>query len=93
MGMKLSFDEILLLVKDKQFKESLKYINKLISENGDNFNYFHLKGTLEFNIGEFSNASTSFSSALELKKNDYNIHHLRGITYYNLNKFSEAKKI
>ncbi|MDA7469470.1 tetratricopeptide repeat protein, partial [Candidatus Pelagibacter ubique] len=90
--MKLSFDEILLLVKDKQFKESLKYINKLISENGDNFNYLHLKGTLEFNVGEFSNAITSFSSALELKKNDHNIHHLRGITYYNLNKFSEAKK-
>ena len=90
--MKLSFDEILLLVKDKQFKESLKYINKLISENGNNFNYLHLKGTLEFNVGEFSNALTSFSSALVLKKNDYNVHHLRGITYYNLNKFSEAKK-
>jgi tetratricopeptide (TPR) repeat protein len=92
MSMKLSFDEILLLVKDKQFKESLKYINKLISENGDNFNYLHLKGTLEFNVGEFSNALISFSSALELKKNDYNVHHLRGITYYNLNKFSEAEK-
>ena len=90
--MKLSFDEILLLVKDKRFKESLKYINKLILENGNNFNYLHLKGTLEFNVGEFSNALTSFSSALELKKNDYNVHHLRGITYHNLNNFSEAKK-
>ena len=66
--MKLSFDEILLLVKDKQFKEALKYINKLISENADNFNYLHLKGTLEFNVGEFSNALISFSSALKLKK-------------------------
>ena len=90
--MKLSFDEILLLVKDKQFKESLKYINKLIFENSDNFNYLHLKGTLEFNLGEFSNALISFSSALKIKKNDFNVHHLRGITYYNLNKFNEAKK-
>ena len=90
--MKLNFNEVLLLVKDRKFEEAIKYLNQLIKDDGENFQYYHLKGTLHFNIDELSEAIKSFSSALDINKKDSNIYYLRGVSHLKSGKYTEAKK-
>lgn len=90
--MELNFNEILLLEKDRKYQESLVHLNRLIDKEKNNPNYYHLKGTLHYNLDEFSDAIKSFSIALSIKKDDHIIYYLRGLSYFNLNDFDYAKK-
>ena len=90
--MKLNFNEVLLLVRDKKFEEAITYLNKLIDDDDKNFKYYHLKGTLHFNIDEFNEAISCFSNALAINKDDSNIYYLRGASNLKSKKYEEAKQ-
>ena len=90
--MKLDFNEILLLVKSKKIQQALNQLDILIEEDGNNFNYYHLKGTLHFNLEELSDAIKCFSSALAIKNNDINMYYLRGASYVKQQNYQKGKQ-
>ncbi|MDA8918973.1 hypothetical protein N9I08_04455 [Candidatus Pelagibacter sp.] len=90
--MNLNLKDILLLVKDRKFNESIEHLDKLIQVDKNNFDYYYLKGISYLSLDELENAIENFSLAINIKDNSFIVYHYRGIAYLNLAKFSEAKK-
>ena len=90
--MKKIFDDILLLIKDRKFNESIEQLNKLTKEDKNNFDYYYLKGISYLNLTEFNHAIENLSLAINIKDNNFITYHFRGISYLNINKIDEAKK-
>ena len=90
--MKLNFNEILFLVKEKKIKQALNQLDILIADESNNFNYYHLKGTLHFNLEELDDAVKSFSSALAINNNDINMYYLRGASYVKQQNYQKGKE-
>ena len=90
--MNLNLKDILLLVKDRKFNESIKHLDKLIQVDKNNFDYYYLKGISYLSLDELENAIENFSLAINIKDNNFIAYYYRGIAYLNLTKFSEAKK-
>ena len=90
--MRSSFNNILLLIKNHKFNESIEFLERLSQEDKNSFDYYYLKGVSYLNIAEFDHAIKNFSLAIDIKDNDFIIYHFRGISYLKLNRFNEAKK-
>ena len=90
--MTLNFNDILLLIKNHKFTESIEHLDKLTEKDKDNFDYYYLKGISYLNLAEFNMAIKNFSLAINIKDNNFIVYHFRGISYLKLNKFNEAKK-
>tara|TARA_B100000795_G_C22766876_1_gene426092 strand:- start:89 stop:1357 length:1269 start_codon:yes stop_codon:yes gene_type:complete len=90
--MKLNFNDILLLVKNKKYNESIEYLDKLIQDDRNNFDYYYLLGISYLNLGKLDNAIESFSHAINIKDDNFIFYHFRGLAYLKLNRLNEAKK-
>ena len=88
--MKLSFKDILVLVNNHRFNESIKHLDTLIQEDKNNFDYYYLKAISHLNLNEFSKAIENFSYAINIKDNNYLFYHFRGVSYLKLNKIDKA---
>ena len=89
--MKLNFEDITFLIKDKKFKEAIDVLDKLILEDYNNSKYHNLKGVLHYNLEEFYEAIKSFTNLIKLKIEESNVYHLRGLSNLRIGKIENAK--
>ena len=88
--MSLNFNDILLLIKNNKFSESIEHLDKLIIEDENNFDYYYLRGVSYLNSREFIKAIEDFSSAINIKDDNFLTYHFRGISYLKLNNLDKA---
>ena len=67
--MNLDFSEVVKLINQRRFNDSLNLLNQLENQNKDNFEFLNYKGFVLLNIYEFEKSIDYFSKAL-LKKNN-----------------------
>ena len=90
--MKLSFEDISFLIKDRKFKEAIDCLDKLILNDPENSKYHNLKGALHYNLEQFSDAIKSLTNIIKLKIDDPNVYHLRGLSNFKIGEIESAKK-
>ena len=90
--MGLNLNDILLLIKNRKFSESIKCLDKLIKEDKNNFDYYYLRGVSYLNLEEFTKAIENFSLTINIKDDNFLTYHFRGISYFKLNKLDKAYK-
>ena len=85
-------DDILLLIKNSEFNKSIEFLNVLIKEDNNNFDYYYLRGVSNLNLVKYNKAIEDFSSAINIKDNNFLAYHFRGICYFKLNNLDKADK-
>ena len=90
--MKLCLKDILILVNNRQFNESIKHLDTLIKKDKNNFDYYYLIAISYLNLNEFTKAIENFSLAINIKDKNFLAYHFRGISYLKLNLNDKAEE-
>ncbi len=87
--MKNDFLQIVRLVKNNKFKDSLNLINN-ITNHDKNFDLVNLKAFIYFNLKEFQKSYETYSKAIKLNDNSFMCYSSRGTVSFELGNFSDA---
>ena len=88
--MALNINDLLLLIKNSKFSETIKHLDGLILKNKNNFDYYYLRGLSYLNLNKFAAAIENFSLAIGIKNDNFLAYHFRGISYLKLNEVDKA---
>ena len=91
-AMNLNINNILLLIKNSEFDKSIEFLDMLIKEDKNNFDYYYLRGVSNLNLIKYNKAIEDFSSAINIKDDNFLTYHFRGICYFKLNNLDKADK-
>ncbi len=87
--MKNEYPEIIKLIKNNKFKESLTLINNITDHQSD-FNLVNLKGFIYLNLKEFKKSYEAYSIAIKINDDSFMCFNARGTASFELGNFSEA---
>ena len=76
--MNSNVNDILLLIKNSEFNKSIEFLNVLIKEDNNNFDYYYLRGVSNLNCAR-NKAIEDFTSAINIKDNNFLAYHFRGM--------------
>tara|TARA_B100000780_G_scaffold260400_1_gene212118 strand:+ start:23579 stop:24598 length:1020 start_codon:yes stop_codon:yes gene_type:complete len=67
-------------------KKALRFIEKSINIEDDNYKYYALYGEIQLAFGRYEQSIDLFNSSLEIEYNQTDVHHLMGYAFKNLDK-------
>ena len=80
--MDLQINHVLELIKNQKFKEAIFYLNKLVKEDKNNLNYYHLRGISNLKLANFDLAINDFNQLLKLKPDFPDVYNNLGVLYF-----------
>lgn len=80
--MDLQINNVLELIKNQKFKEAIFYLNKLVKEDKNNLNYYHLRGTSNLKLTNFDLAINDFNHVLKSKPDFPDVYNNLGVLYF-----------
>ena len=89
--MKNKYPEIIKLIKNNKFKESLTLINNIGNHQSD-FDLVCLKGFIYLNLKEFKKSFEAYSIAIKINNNSFMCFNARGSASFELGNFNDAIK-
>ncbi len=90
LSRKIIYYRMKYLFSIKDYKQTIKYINKLVLLEGRNNEYMYILGLCYKAIGDFINARDCFSLAIEFNEKDYKSYYEYGLILDSTNKKEAA---
>lgn len=76
------YDEAYELYQNNKYEEAMRIIDSLIDKDSSSANYYDLRGSLHFELGNKKHSFFDYSRAIYLKPNDPIYYHHRAILFY-----------